>query len=233
VVSRQVPSYADLRLQRKTARESRGAPLFEAGVPGGPVYGHPLPRGKFVVAKGPPELFPQEYGTSIDTDAAYDPSTRSRGLAWILTVAGDSEIREGWYDREGGGNNCAEISAIVGGMTRARAEGRKRILIRTDNRLASHIITRADQPRLPRVVELAACVSAILPSFEAVAVAWCPEKQLKEVDRLSRLMIRRRTDASGADSRAHLVERFGRGHALRGVEVREFSSWMALEERFP
>jgi ribonuclease HI len=228
-----VPSDADIRLRKRTARDTAGPLVFEAGVPGGPVYRHPLPRRKFLVATGPPELFPQEYDTGVDTDAAYDPITRSRGLSWIVRVNGDSEIREGWYDREGGGNNCAEISALVGGLIRARAEGRRRILVRTDNRLASHIITRVDRPRLPRVVELATRLWALLPSFEAVAIAWCPEKDLKEVDKLSKTMIRRLGGTPVSGARAHFVSRLGRGQALRGVEVRELSSWMAWDERFP
>jgi ribonuclease HI len=228
-----MPNYSDINLPRRAAPEAAGPFVLEAGVPGGPVYRHPLPRGKFLVATGPPELLQQEYDTRIDTDAAYDPLTRSRGLAWIVRVNGDSEIREGWYDREGKGNNCAEISALVGGLIRARAEGRKRILVRTDNRLASHIATRANRPQLSSVDELAKRLWGLLPSFEAVAVAWCPEKNLKEVDKLSKSMIRRPGGSSASGARGHFLGRFGRGRALRGVEVREFSAWMAWEERFP
>jgi ribonuclease HI len=227
------PTYSEIRLHRKSLREIARRFVFEAGVPGGPAYRHPLPRGKYLVASGPAELSAQEYDTQLDTDAAYDATTRSRGLGWIVRVHGDSEIREGWYDREGGGNNCAEISALVGGLIRARAEGRKRVLVRTDNRLASHILARVDRPQLQRVAELATRLWALLPSFQAVAVAWCPERELTAVDKLSKMMIRRSEGPSAAGVRGHFVERFGKGRALRGVEVPEYAQWMGWEERFP
>lgn len=223
------PTYAEIRQQRAIARH----PVFEAGMPGGPTYHHPLPRSKFLVAAGPPELFPEEYDTRIDTDAAYDPASRARGLAWIIRVAADSEIHEGWFDREGGGNNCAEISALIGALMRAGAEGRSKLLIRTDNRLASHLLARVDRPRLERVSNLAARLWSLLPKFEAVAVAWCPERALKEVDRLSKSMIRRRGGLPSVDTRGHMLARVGKGHALKGVEIPEFTAWMAWEERFP
>jgi len=179
--------------------ESARIHVLEVGKPDGQKWTHPLPRGIYLVARGDPRLEEGEYDSHLDTDAAYDRGTRARGLGWILRKGPALEVREAWLDNEGVGNNCAELSALLGGLRRAQIEGCHRLLVRTDSRLASHIITRVDEPRKPTVVDLAGKIGVLVESFEAVAVRWTPEKELKEVDRLSKSLLRSSREPRGSE----------------------------------
>ncbi len=125
------------------------------------------------------------------------------------------------------------MSALIGGLTRSLAEGRKRVLVRTDSRLASHILTRVNRPRLPRVEEAANHLWRLLTHFQAVAAAWTPGRQLRDVDRIFKRMMHLRDPTRMDGIRGHMLAKVGRGSALRGVKVPLFESAMGWEERFP
>lgn len=115
-------TYEEIR--RCRAREWDARPhAFEVEHPEGPAYFHPLPTGRFLVARGSAQVPLRAYGAVAEFDAAYDRDARRRGIAWILRTGDGERIEEGWYDGEGHGNNCAEMGAVIGGLARARAGG--------------------------------------------------------------------------------------------------------------
>jgi ribonuclease HI len=227
-----VKTHQQLREERRAARIMSGMGVKELGRPEGPSHTHPLPRKVYLVAHGMTALQEGEYESRLDTDAAYDPARRARGLGWILRIGSAVEVKEAWLDFEGVGNNCAEVSAMVGGLVRARAEGARRVLLRTDSRLASHLLTRVDRPQLRSVAAVATELYSILPSFEAVAVRWTPERELKEVDRLSKSLLKNASFRS-PNLRAHMVARHAQRQSLPAPDVPEFRRWFEQLERFP
>lgn len=228
-----VKTYAQLRDERRALRILQGHGVREVGHPNGECYDRPLPRGLFLTVRGDAATPEADYDSRLDTDAAYDPDHRARGLGWILRKEDGLEVRESWGDFSGVGNNCAEISAIVGGLVRARAEACRRVLIRTDSRLASHVLARVNTPRLPRVIEVAHVALGLLDSFEAVAVRWTPERELREVDRLSRMFFRGPHALEPGPTTASFTQfKAGRSKS-RGVPPKELIGWREGWVRFP
>lgn len=183
------PTYEDLRRSRAAERDRKSARVVGEGM-AGKKYTHPLPRRVYFVATGSPDIPLSSYQATIDSDAAYVSETDSRSMAWVIHRDGQVLLKEGVADLHGVGNNCAEVSASIGGLARAHAEGFNRVLLRTDSRLASHLIAKVNDPKQPRVAALRDALYSELANFEAVGVAWTPEKELKAVDKFSKLLLR-------------------------------------------
>jgi ribonuclease HI len=145
-----------------------------------------------LVVRGDAAIGEGAYDVEVDTDAAFDGGRRMRGLGWILRPRNGDTIREAWADfhTEGGAHNCAEISAMVGGLLRARAEGYRRVVVRSDSQFATEILSQQTRPAAIRVRAVTDVLRALVPMFEGLAVKWCPAADLRQADRLSRTFMR-------------------------------------------
>ncbi len=200
------------------------------------VHRSPLPEGCFVVPWGHPEVVSSQYDATLSTDAAYDYDTHRRGLGWILERTNGDVVREGLEDYRGRGAPSAEISALIGGLLRAREEECRRVLVRTDNRLASHVLAGVNIPRQPHIVALANSMWSLLPHFANVAVAWVREKGNREADRLTRITTtpgQGRPEAQRLGTRTHFLMRSSVRPVQKGRHRDPFDEWMYGEMEFP
>lgn len=164
---------------------------LQIGRPNGPDFQHPLPRGIYFIVRGAPSLQVGDYSAELDADAAYDTRSKIRGLGWVLREDGATTFREAYADTCGDGHNCAEISAIVCGLARAKAEGVRRVLIRTDSGFATHVLTGQIRVGSTNTIRVKDALMGQLEAFEAVAARWTPARELKQADKLSRMLMRR------------------------------------------
>jgi ribonuclease HI len=195
-----------------------------------------VPERIHVVAHGDPSLRVGSYDVQLDTDAAFDYKRKLRGLGWILrpTKQGDV-VRESWSDfyLPGMGHNCAEISAMIGGLVRARAEGFRRVLLRTDSTFAAEIVTRLVPARSEHIVKVTGILLPLLANFEAVSVRRTPASELKQVDKVSRTFMRGMHSRQTNEASYYLLESRGDRASAGRPTLAEIAPWHKWHGRFP
>lgn len=174
--------------EQPIARAAEG--VFKVGFPGGRTYQAPLPLNVNLVAHGDPSHRLSSYEVQVDSDAATDYGRSLRGLGWVLRkFGGGPYICESWTDSHVSGHNCAEISAIIGGLTRAHSEGFRRVLIRTDSRYATEVVTAQTNVVSTNTIRVARVLRSLLPMFEVVAIRQTRARELRQADWASRFFI--------------------------------------------
>ncbi|MHB8351102.1 MAG: reverse transcriptase-like protein [Thermoplasmata archaeon] len=108
------------------------------------------------------------------------------GLAWQITVRGESRPIRTLASRTGKGPNYAEMAAVGRGIEEARRLGIRRLLVRTDNQFSAKVLLEIEKPSAAYMVEVCTPVLEAARTFEALAVIHTRTKNIKELDRAAR-----------------------------------------------
>jgi ribonuclease HI len=159
-------------------------------------------QGITVVPKGDPMRAVDQYAVRVDTDSSFEYSTRIRAVSWELRTPGEFLARRTWGDRQGEGPNHTELLAAIHGLNAACGYGAPSVHLRTDNKLATGILSGLWLGRDPKIQGLNRIMRAKLDRFESVAITWVRTRDIKRVDseakRTSKLI--REEDLARVDS---------------------------------
>ncbi len=157
------------------------------------------------------------------------------GLGWILRPVRGDLIREAWSDfhTAGGAQNCAELSAMVGGLIRARAEGYRRVVLRSDSQFATEILTLQVRPAANRVIKVTDYLRLLIPQSDALAVRWTPAGELKQVDKLSRTFMCGAHARLTNDACYYLFDTQGASRRRVRPTFPAIAPWHCWEGKFP
>ena len=139
-------------------------------------------QGLMIQVRGEPIFHRREYAIEIDVDAAYDYDSHIRAIAWELREKGDVKAKRAYADRNGEGPNHAELFAAFEGLRAGHMYSEAPIHIRTDNKLASGIISGLWIARARHIERLSEKLQPILAAHQFVALTWVRTRDVRRVD---------------------------------------------------
>lgn len=141
-----------------------------------------LVQGLMVQVRGEPIFHRNEYPIEIDVDSSYDYDSHIRAIAWELRERGDVKAKRAYADRSGEGPNHTELFAAIEGLRAGHMYSEAPIHIRTDNRLASGIISGLWIARARHIELLSEKLQPILAAHQFVALTWVRTRDVRRVD---------------------------------------------------